>query len=189
MQRWTQTAMRQVVVEERAEQHLGDRDCLDPYALAETHGIDVYPIDELVGEHCSDAAVQHFLSARQTAWSAALVPLGSARVILENISHSLQRRRASIAHELGHFLLEHDFDDVLLTDDGCRQFDPKIEKEAKFFSGELLVLEKAAQWAAFREWTDEQVAEHFDVSLPFARWRMSGARVMARRALQRQASR
>ncbi|MFR9802572.1 ImmA/IrrE family metallo-endopeptidase [Pseudonocardia sp. RS010] len=181
--------MRQVVAEERAEQHLGDRDRLNPYALAALHGVDVYPIDELVDEHCSDDAVQHFLSTRQSAWSAALVPLGSARVILENTSHSLQRRRASIAHELGHFLLEHGFDDVLLTDDGCRQFDPTVETQAKFFSGELLVPEKGAQWAAFRGWNDEQVAEHFNVSVQFARWRMSGARVMARRALQRQAAR
>ena len=38
-------------------------------------------------------------------------------------------------------------------------------------------------------WTNEQVAEHFDVSIAFAQWRMSDARVYAQRALQRQEAR
>ncbi|GAA3251128.1 hypothetical protein GCM10017691_63660 [Pseudonocardia petroleophila] len=183
---WTQQKMREVAAEERSEQGVTPRERLDPYTLAVTHGIDIYAIDELPGEHCSHFAVEHFTSVRQAAWSAALVPIGSARIILENVSHDPRRRRSSIAHELGHFLLEHDFHDVLLTDDGCRQFSSAHEKQAKYFSGELLLPEKAARWAAFRGWTNDLVAEHFDVSIEFAQWRMSGARVYARRALERQ---
>lgn len=185
---WTQQKMREVATEERLEQSLGPRERLDPYALASTHGIDIYAIDELPGDYCSHAAVEHFTSVRRAAWSAALVPIGSARIILENVSHDSRRRRSSIAHELGHFFLEHDFHDVLLTDDGCRQFNPACEKQAKYFSGELLVPDAAAKWAAFRDWTNEQVAERFDVSIPFAQWRMHGARVYAQRALKRQES-
>ena len=186
---WTQQKMREVVAEERLEQGVGERERVDPYALADTHGIDIYAFNELPGEHCTHAAVKHFTSARQAAWSAALVPIGSARIILENVSHDPRRRRSSIAHELGPFLLEHDFHAVLLTADGCRQFTPAREQQAKYFSGELLVPETAVRWAAFRGWTNEQVAEHFDVSIAFAQWRMSGARVYAQRALQRQEAR
>src|SRR4051794_36260636 len=149
--------MREVVAEERLEQGVGLRERFDPYALADAHGVDVYSIDELPDGHCSDAAVAHFTSTRRAAWSAALIPVGPSRIILENVSHDPCRRRSSIAHELGHFLLEHDFDDVLLTDDGCRQFDPVREKQAKYFSGELLIPEAAARWAAFRDWTNGRV--------------------------------
>jgi IrrE N-terminal-like domain len=112
--------MREVAAEERLDQDVGPRERLDPYTLADTHGIDIYAVDELPGEHCSYVAVEHFTSARRAAWSAALVPIGSARIILENVSHDPRRRRSSIAHELGHFLLEHGFDEVLLTDGGRR---------------------------------------------------------------------
>lgn len=40
---------------------------MEPYALAKHHGIEWYPIDELAGQACSDAAAQQFLVTRQTA--------------------------------------------------------------------------------------------------------------------------
>lgn len=68
----------------------------------------------------SDAAHANLHGANGASWSAALVPLGSARVIVENDGHALVRRRASIAHELGHHLLEHLFDSVILGEDHKR---------------------------------------------------------------------
>jgi hypothetical protein len=173
---WTQKAIAQVVAEERAELGVPRRSRMDPYVLAEQHGIDCFEIGELPDEYCRSAAVEHFLGERQAAWSAALVPLGSARIILENNAHSMVRRRASVGHEIGHFLLEHDFTDVLLTDDGCRHFDKKLERQADYFSRELLLPEKDAVWAGFQDWSDHQVAEFFDVSVQRATWCMSGAR-------------
>jgi IrrE N-terminal-like domain len=80
------------------------------------HGIPVYPIDELPDQHCSQEAVAYFTAGRRSAvWSAALVPVGAGRLILENTGHSLARRCASVAHELSHHFLEHEFDDVLLS--------------------------------------------------------------------------
>jgi Zn-dependent peptidase ImmA (M78 family) len=60
-------------------------------------------------------------------------------VIVENDGHALIRRRASIAHEMGHHLLEHSFDSVILGEDHKRQFDKTQEKQAGFMAGELLV--------------------------------------------------
>lgn len=134
--RWTQAKMREVAAEERCELGLGPLDPLDPYALARRHGIPVYPIDELPDDYCSKDAAAHF-GQKARAWSAALVPFGSGRLILENTSHSLARRCSSVAHEMSHHLLQHQFSDVLLTDDGCRQVDSKNETEADFLAGEL----------------------------------------------------
>ncbi len=175
--RWTQAKMREVADEERAELGLTLDQPLDPYRLAEAHGIPVYSMNELLD---CERAVRHFATTRTSAWSAALVPVGQRRLIIENTSHAPVRRRSSIAHELGHFLLEHPFDEVLLTEKGCRQFNQDKEKQATFVSGELLVPWKGALQAAFDDMTNAQVAQMYGVSEQFAQMRMSGARVAAR---------
>lgn len=187
IQRWTQEMMKQVADEERGWLGLGPTGRLDPYALAREHGIPVYPIDELPDESCSQDAVAHFTTMRTRVWSAALVPVGNGRLILENTGHSQVRRRSSMAHELSHHLLEHEFDDVLLSDDGCRKLDTRKEDEANFLAGELLIPYPAALKAAFADKTNDEVAAIFEVSLQFAQMRMKGARVHAQRALAKQA--
>lgn len=187
--RWTQKAIAQVVAEERAEIGACSRSPTDPCQLADYHGLEYFPIDKLPDKCCRDTVAPHFLTTRQAAWSAALVPLGSAHVILANTSHSAQRRRVSLAHELGHFLLEHDFTDVLLTSDGCRYFAKALEKQADYFSCQLLLPDKDAVWAGFQDWSDETVASYFDVSVRFAGWRMSGARKIVQRYHAKHSSR
>lgn len=179
--------MREVAEEERADLGLSPFEPLDPYRLAAEHGIPVYPINELADCLESEAAVRHFTAVRPAAWSAALIPLASHRLIIENTEHHLNRRRSSVAHEVGHHLLEHEFTEVLLTEDGCRRFEPTREKEATFLAGELLIPTRAAKRAAFDGKTNTQVAEAFGVSEQFAQMRMAGARVMAQRALAKQA--
>jgi hypothetical protein len=185
--RWTQESMKEVAAEERGWLGLGLMDRLDPYLLAREHGIPVYPIADLPDQHCSQGAVAHFTATRTAVWSAALVPVGTGRLIMENTGHSSARRCASVAHELSHHLLEHEFDDVLLADDGCRKIDKKKEKEANFLAGELLVPYQAALKVAFAEKTNEEVAAIFGVSTQFAQMCMKGARVHAQRALAKQA--
>jgi hypothetical protein len=179
--------MKDVAEEERRGLGLSPLDPLDPYALAREHGIPVYPIDELSDGVCSPEAVRHFTVTRSKVWSAALVPLGSARIILENTAHLPARRVSNLAHELSHHFLEHVFNDVLLTDEGCGRADLRQETEAKFLSGVLLITDYAAKKAAFAGKTNEEVAATYGVSTQFAQMRMSGARVFAQNALRKQA--
>ena len=185
--RWTQDKMKEVAAEERAGLGLRPMDPLDPYALAREHGIPVYPIDELPDEYCSKDAVAHFTVCRFRVWSAALVSAGSVRIILENTGHSQPRRCSSVAHEMSHHLLEHEFGDVLLADDGCLKIDKKNEDQANFLAGELLITHHAALKAAFADKTNEEIAAIYGVSAQFAQMRMKGARVHAHRALAKQA--
>ncbi|MFD5518728.1 ImmA/IrrE family metallo-endopeptidase [Streptomyces sp. NPDC127066] len=183
--RWTQALMREVAQEERAGLGLGPRDPLDPYALAEEHGISVYTLGNLREADMSAEAFTHFTEHRSSAWSAALVPLGSARVIVENESHQLVRRRSNIAHELGHHLLEHSFDGVILGEDHKRQFNEQQEKQASYIAGELLVPLAAVERMAFDGWDNERVATAYGVSKQFAQMQMKGQRVRAKRAAQK----
>lgn len=180
--RWTQKLMREVAHEERESLGLSPTDKFDPYRLAEAHGIPVYRLSDLTKWDLSDEACGHFLGQNSGTWSAALVPIGKARVILENDGHADVRRRASIAHELGHHLLEHPFDAALLGEDHGRLFDPDKEKQANFMAGELLIPDKAARTAAYAKWTNTQVAFAYGVSEQFAQMQMKGARVIAQRA-------
>jgi hypothetical protein len=179
--RYTQKQMREIAGEARDELGLRPFERLDPYALCELHGIAVYAMTDGAAE-----VVQHFTSTRPSAWSAMLVPIGSSRIIIENDTHVLVRRRSNIAHELGHHLLEHSFDEVLLGDDHQRQFDERAEKEAKFISGELLIPEVAAKRAAFDGLSNQQVGLKFGVSEQFAQMQLAGPRKYAAHALRNQ---
>lgn len=178
MVRWTQKLMQELAEEERTNLGLGQWDQLDPHALCEEHGIPVYALSEIA----SVEAVKHFNADRASTWSAALVPVGSARLIVENDKHPVVRRRSNIGHELGHFLLEHEFQTELFGESHTRQFDEKLEKEATFLAGELLVPFQSVEQMAFKGWTNEQVALKFGVSRQFAQMRMKGQRVRAKRA-------
>ncbi|WP_207210524.1 ImmA/IrrE family metallo-endopeptidase [Nocardioides zhouii] len=174
--------MREVAAEERSELGLDVHDAFDPYALADAHGIPVYSLTDLLERGLGAEAHEHFHASSTQSWSAALIPLGSARVIVENDAHVSVRRRSNIAHELGHHLLEHSFDNVILGDDHKRQFDATQERQAHFISGELLIPDQAARRAAFADWDNLRVAEAFNVSPQFAQMRMAGARVIAKRS-------
>jgi hypothetical protein len=179
--------MRALAAEERANLNLGSFAPLNPYDLAAEHGIPVYGICELVENGCTTEAIEHFTRRQVGKWSAALVPQGTGRFIIENTAHSPRRRRSSVAHELSHQLLEHEFDSVLLADDGSCRFDKEKEGQARFLSGQLLIPDQAAVRAAFRGTTNYQLAARYGVSPDFAQWRMSGARVVADRATRKQA--
>lgn len=185
--KWTQATMREVAEEERAGIDLGPYDTFDPYALCVEHGIPVYSIGDLPG--ASREAVDHFTRIRTGNWSAAIIPAGTARIIVENPAHHPHRRRANIAHELGHLLLEHPFAEVHLSDSHAGSFAANHEKQATFMAGELLIPQTAAKRAAFADWTNEQISARYGVSTQFAQMQMSGPRVYARRSRARQDSR
>jgi hypothetical protein len=161
-----------------------------PYLLAEEYGVAVYSLADLASAGCPQETIDFFTSVRPDAWSAALVPNGTGQFIVENAIHTPQRRRSNMAREMAHLLLEHEFDRILFTDGkrGCRNPATKsMEDEAAELSGELLLPADAARRAAAFGKSDEEVANFFDVSPEFARWRMNvtGARLTASRAARR----
>ena len=187
MERWTQAKIRALAVEERANIGLTLFERLDLHRLADEYGVRIYSLADLADEQAREA-IAYFSREASHRWSAALIPIGPSRVIIENDTHAPVRRRSSIGHELSHHLLEHPFTEVILTDEGCRRFDARLEGQATYLSGQLLIPEQAARRAAFDRWTNEQVAERFDVSTQFAQMRMKGVRVLAQRALKKQAT-
>jgi hypothetical protein len=178
MRRGFKTQARRLALELRAELGLGAYEQFDPYALATEYGIPIFALSDLGRDPEARSAAAHYTESGSATFSAALVPIGSNRFILDNDGHDPKRRRNSVSHEMSHLILEHAFGQVLLTADGYRPFSPENEDEANCLGGELLIPYTAAERAARLDWNDEQVADAYDVSIPLARMRMnlSGAR-------------
>ena len=178
MRRGFKTEARKLALEIRSEVGLDTYGKFDPYALAGEYGIPIYRLSDLGRDLAARAAAAHYAQDGSATFSAALVPAGSVRMILENDAHDPRRRRNSVSHEMSHLVLEHEFSQVLLTSDGYRAFSPDKEEEADWLGGELLIPYAAAERAARLDWDDEHVADAYDVSIPLARMRMnySGAR-------------
>ncbi|MGH3716503.1 MAG: ImmA/IrrE family metallo-endopeptidase [Micromonosporaceae bacterium] len=191
--RWNKAELGRLAVEiRRVDLGLTEFQRLCPYRLAEEHGVDVYSLADLAEAGCPQEAIDYFTKMQPGVWSAALVPNGTGQFIVENPVHTPRRRRSNLAHEMAHLLLEHEFDRILFTDGkrGCRNPSTKqMEQEAAELSGELLLPAAAARRAAVRKISDEEVADLYDVSVEFARWRLNatGARLIAQRAAQKRA--
>ena len=185
--KWTQKEMAKVAAEERGALGLNLMDPLDPYLLAEKWGIPVYPISVLADEDCPNETIEHFRTTSSKRWSAALVPLGRGRIIIENDSHQTVRRRSSVAHEMSHHLLEHVFPEGVLASDHDKLYSKAVEKQALFMSGELLAPNAACQKLAFRDADNAAVAARFNISTQMAQMQMKGPRSYAKHALAKQA--
>jgi hypothetical protein len=150
----------------------------NPYEFANDYGIPVISLGSLEGP-----ARDHFYSRNNGTLSGALIRDGNGFVILDNDSHWPTRRRATMAHEISHFLLEHDFFRALESNDRGCGLAADQEEEANFLAGELLIPTDGAIKHALRGRSIEEVARFHGVSVEFARWRMntSGARIIARR--------
>jgi hypothetical protein len=178
VKRGFKTYAKKLALEVRAELGLSPFVRFDPYELATEYGIPVYALTDLGHEASARKAAQHFSAAGAAVFSAALVPAGAGMFIIDNDHHPSVRRRSSVSHEMSHVLLEHPFENTIVTADGCRCLDKDKEDEATWLAGELLIPYAAAERAAWADLTDEAVAGSYDVSARLAAMRMnfSGAR-------------
>ena len=127
--------------------------------------------------------VAYFKGARQSSLSAYTIMFGfQERIIFYNESHHVHRQRSSIAHELGHALLNHESTPPLTTNGG-RNFDRPMEDEAEYLGAALLIPKSKAINALLNDDSVDQVAEKFNVSKQLARWRLgvSGAQIIVNR--------
>jgi IrrE N-terminal-like domain len=183
MRRGFKEAAKQLALEVRQEIGLDAFAPLDPLDLAREYGIPVYPLSDLGTFGCSDAALAYFTDDDTATFSAALIPDGTGRLIIDNDSHAPSRRRSSVAHEMSHIVLEHQFAAAILGPNGCRAVHKDIEDEAEWFAGELLITFRAAVTLARHGASDAEVAQRYGVSPRRAGMRMnaSGARTIVSR--------
>jgi Zn-dependent peptidase ImmA (M78 family) len=170
----------------RGELGLGSHDRFDPWALADEYGIPVVSISELVAEGARSSSVKRLTAIDDGCFSAGTVIVGTTRLIIFNPAHSKGRLANSLAHELGHLLLEH-APGPAIGPGGCRVWDRETEEEADLLAAVLLVPRDAALACARIGLPHAVGAARFGVSPALMRWRtdQSGASRQARAAAEK----
>lgn len=180
MQRGWKSALASLALDVRAEAGVKPTERLDPRTVATVYGFEVHPVS---GCGLDAALLATFALSLADRWSGATVSDGHRVLILDNDFHPPGRRNATIAHEISHILLEHPLQSRVTYERSCGA-GKAYEDEATELAGELLIPGDTIRRAAARgPISDQEVADHFAVSIVFARWRMnvSGARKMAAR--------
>ncbi len=165
-----------LAVEIRSEFGLKVTDVFDPYEYFSAYGV---PILELSSLEVSDMQIAH--QGIRDKFSGALISTGSGVMVLDNDWHPRNRRRSTTTHEAAHHILEHAFATAISVEERKCGLAREQEDEADILAGELLIPFEAAKRHATAGWSDWQVADLYEVSIEFARWRMgaSGARKYA----------
>lgn len=184
MRRGFLTYIKAVAKDVRTELGLSQFGKVDPYIACELLEI---PVVRLSGLEIPSSVRDYFVNPGSAEFSAATGFEGSRRFIIVNDVHHPNRQASSIAHELGHALLQHP-PTPILTGDGYRNWDGEIEEQAAFFSGAFLVPDEACRWVLKRGMSRAEAASLFGVSQGMIDYRLkkSGALLIQRRQRSRE---
>lgn len=150
---------------------------IDPLDICDHFEIKLIPLSRIHPE-------SPFLSRAQSSFfSAVTVPCGGVTAIVHNDSHHPYRQRSNITHELAHCFLGHACTPPL-TATGERHRDSRVEAEANFLSGALLMPNAAAIYVV-RQGLVSQAQGLYGISEAMLSYRLkvSGAQVIHARAM------
>lgn len=155
----------------RAELGLSATDRLNVLAMADYLSIPVVAMSVLPPRNDPNGFLNVFRYSEQETFSAVTIFRGDVRLIVHNDSHHPHRQASNIAHEISHCLLEHK-PSPLLSESGCRHWNPEFEGEADWLGGVLLVPRDGALSLLRTGHSSAEIATHYGVSEILCRWRL-----------------
>ena len=172
LKRGFKTKAEKLSVEFRTKMSIHPCAPLCAFKLAEHLNIPIYSASEFL----SLPNEVDKLSEEDFGWSAlTMMTRANNRIIIHTTSHSQARQQSNIMHELAHIICEHkhsqskyDFEIPL----GMREFDEVQEAEAICLGSTLQIARPGLQWALKRDYTVEQIANHFNSSVEMAAYRL-----------------
>lgn len=171
-------------MEIRGELSLSPTDPLDVRELAIHLEIPLVGMSQLADGHPGFLNV--FRHREQDSFSALTLFRGTSRIIVHNDSHHPHRQSSNIAHEISHCLLEHP-PAPIMSAEGCRHWDPRLEAEADWLGAALLLPREGGLRLVKKGTSVEAIAEHYKVSETLCQWRLRQTGVLMQ--VQRQADR
>jgi hypothetical protein len=165
---------------------LDSADPLNPWKLAEYHGILVWNADQVPG--VEPRFLRILTKVDPDSWSAITLQMGAKHLIVLNPSHRGGRPASNLSHELSHTLIGHEPGRVDVSPDGLlllHTYSRQQEDEANWLSGCLLLPREALLHIARSDMSRAEMLDLYGVSEPMLRFRfnVSGvARQMERRA-------
>jgi Zn-dependent peptidase ImmA (M78 family) len=145
---------------------------LDPGQLAQRIGVAIWTPHQIEG--LDPGALRHLLKVDPGSWSAVTLTVAGSSVIITNSSHPVTRQNNTLAHELSHIILKHEPAKAFVTPDGMmvmNHYNSTHEEEASCLSATLLVPREGLLHLLSLGRTDQQMAEHFGVSMDLLRMR------------------
>jgi IrrE N-terminal-like domain len=112
--------------------------------------------------------VRHLTVTARESWSAATLHIGSSSLIIINNGHARVRQNSSIAHEIGHIVLQHEPAKMYVTPDGLMmmsEYNSAHEDEATWFAGTILLPRDALFELIKRGVEEREAANLYGVSL------------------------
>lgn len=170
LRRGFKTEAEMLAAEVRSELGLSPIDAFDPWKLAAELEIPVLELSSLARD--VPKAVKVLTGPRAGEFSAVTIFDVSRRMIIHNDSHTKERQRSNLCHELAHGLLNHP-PVPPLSETGCRIWDLTTESEATWLSGALLVTPQAAVWFTRQGISVPESAVRLGVSQSMMRWRVN----------------
>ena len=166
-----------IAQEVRVELGLSATDQLDGRALGDHLGVPLIGLSALATRRGGIDFRAFFQRTDPDTFSALTIFNGTARLILHNDAHHPHRQASNICHEVSHCILEHN-PAPLLSETGCRHWNDTLESEADWLAGVLLVPRDGGLILIKRDWSIQEIAEHYGVSEHLCRWRLHQTGVM-----------
>lgn len=156
-------------LEFRSELSLAPHDPLCPYWLADHLAVPILLLSQInfVPEH----HIERLQTASSGLFSALTIRDGTKSGIVVNDAIAPNRQRSSIMHEIAHIVLGHDA--ISITgENGCRNYDPIMEREADELGMTLLVPRPAALHAVEQFSAVESASRYYEVSTQLMTYRI-----------------
>ena len=172
-----QTEAENIACEIREKVGQSPIDRLDLAAVSKEFEIDILPMSRL---QCDSSLFQ---TAQNGKFSAMMAHVGLRSAIVHNDTHHEHRQRSNICHELAHCFLGHEAC-TLMNEDGSRSHNGKVEAEANFLGGALL-LPKSAALYILKYGLKSEARSIYGISRPMLdyRLRITGAQIIHARSL------
>jgi len=157
----------------RRELDLAPADPLDPKKLANFLDVKLWTPDDVPG--LPKDVRDQLLNKDPGGWSAVSMLIDGHGLVIYNPKTSLGRRASDIAHELGHFILDHEPCRIILSPDGStamRSFDQKQEDEANWLAWCLLLPREALISAKRARLSADEIASRYGVSKKLVTFRL-----------------
>lgn len=153
---------------------------LAPVVLAAHLGIGLWTPADVPG--MTQDVLDQLLESDPWGWSAISFTVNGHGTVIYNPRKSSGRQASDIAHELAHFILDHQPATIILSaelDLAMRSFDAKQEDEANWLAWCLLLPREALVRSRLRRLSVAQIAEDYGVSETLVNMRMNRTGVRA----------
>ncbi|MBI1183588.1 ImmA/IrrE family metallo-endopeptidase [bacterium] len=151
---------------------IDDYAALPEYALANHLGLKIFKPSDLLAFGFRKKHLNVLCNANSRDFSAVAIKAKSCVLITFNEAHSPARIKSSLVHEMAHIICDHDFTQFD-ADTSLREFPKDEEEEADWLAGCLLIPRNGIIWAGRKGMNLDDLANHYEVSVQMARWRVN----------------